>query len=194
MNDLQIKQRTDQFQFFGNYLQNIPGNIVECGVGNGNTLAILCQVFPDRQIIGIDSFNGFPKNSITEYDNEFSKNRVKTINNRDKSYHSLEHVSEKVLQHHNDVKFIKGYFEDILPQQYSFGPIALLHLDCDIYSSYRAAFSLYPQVVTNGIIAFDEYNSKWTGATKAIDKFLEEHGLKIHCYKVSEYIKYYTFR
>lgn len=45
-------------------LAEIPGDIVECGVGRGRTLAILCaaNVFfkLNRNVYGFDSFEGFP--------------------------------------------------------------------------------------------------------------------------------------
>ena len=55
---------------------NIQGDIVECGVGRGRsliTLSVLNNYFnlklsdyPDRKIIGLDSFSGFPEPSIKD--------------------------------------------------------------------------------------------------------------------------------
>ena len=59
----------------------------------------------------------------------------------------------------------------------------LLHLDCDLYQSYKDSLEfLYPKVVRNGIIAFDEYvNEEWAfpGAVKAINEFFGENVKKI---------------
>ena len=50
----------------------------------------------------------------------------------------------------------------------------MLHLDCDLYKSYKESLEfMYPKVVQNGIIVFDEYldQKNFPGAIKAIDDF-----------------------
>jgi hypothetical protein len=55
---------------------------------------------------------------------------------------------------------IKGWFEKTLPeflgkQQ---GPVAFLHIDCDLYSSTKTIFDLLaPRIVRGTVIVFDEY-------------------------------------
>ena len=70
------------------------------------------------------------------------------------------------------VRLIKGFFNESL-KKYDDAPIAILHVDVDLYQSYKDVLSaLYPRVVSQGIVLFDEYQSpKWPGATKAIDEF-----------------------
>jgi hypothetical protein len=53
------------------------------------------------------------------------------------------------------------------------GSIALLHLDCDLYESYKLALeTFYDKVQPDGVIMFDEYaDERWPGARKAIDEF-----------------------
>lgn len=71
-----------------------------------------------------------------------------------------------------NIKLIKGYFKDIKFNK----PIALLHIDGDLYQSYKDALTvLFPLVVKGGIIIFDEYNEPaWPGATKAVDEFFQK--------------------
>jgi hypothetical protein len=51
-----------------------------------------------------------------------------------------------------------------------------VHLDCDIYESYKTCLdSLYDQVVPGGVILFDEYACPvWPGATRAVDEFFSD--------------------
>jgi hypothetical protein len=59
------------------------------------------------------------------------------------------------------VSFVEG---DVRQTTKTFdAPIALLHLDLDIYDAYRHALvNLYPR---GGLVLLDEYRSpKWTGA------------------------------
>ena len=80
-------------------------------------------------------------------------------------------ISQKKL---NNIIFKKGFFPD------SFNgfneKISFLHLDVDLYNSYKNCLDFfYPLLVNGGIITFDEYdNTKWTGAKVAIDEFLKK--------------------
>ena len=70
------------------------------------------------------------------------------------------------------VHLVKGFFDQTL-RTYE-RPIALLHLDCDLYQSYMDALRwLYDRVVPGGLILFDEYEDPaFPGGRKAIDEFL----------------------
>jgi hypothetical protein len=60
------------------------------------------------------------------------------------------------------------------------GRIALLHLDCDLYESYKTALThLYEKVAPGGVVMFDEYDdSRWPGAKIAIDEFFADKAEK----------------
>ena len=81
-------------------------------------------------------------------------------------------ISEDVIR--DRVHLVKGLFDKTLPTYE--GRIALLHLDCDLYESYRVALTtLYEKVSPGGLIMFDEYkDDRWPGATKAIDDFFAD--------------------
>ena len=65
---------------------------------------------------------------------------------------------------------LKGWFQDTLLLYH--GKIAMLHLDGDLYDSRWPLATLYDKVSSGGIIMFDEdLDSRWSGATKAIDEF-----------------------
>ena len=86
-----------------------------------------------------------------------------------------------------DVRIVKGFLNKTLPH-FPARPIALLHIDVDLYVGYRDALKyLFPKVVPGGVVAFDEYREfprdhggatygngtieKWPGCTKAIDDY-----------------------
>lgn len=159
-------------------ISEIPGNIVECGVGWGRSLYALClleQANPKgRSVYGFDSFEGFPEPSEEDeyWKYGIKKGRYKTnpasvIRHLLKSGISQEFIREKV-------NIVKGYFCDSL-HKYGKAPIALLHLDVDLYLSYKECLEyFYPLVVRGGIIAFDEYQSigMYSGCKKAVDEYL----------------------
>ena len=71
------------------------------------------------------------------------------------------------------IRFIKGFFEDTT-NQYE-GKIAFLHIDCDLYQPHLTALeAFYEKVQKGGIIVFDDYGTKFVGATKAVDEFFKD--------------------
>ena len=95
-------------------------------------------------------------------------------------------------EHNINVNIVKGYFKNTI-FQYEGGPIAILHLDVDLYDSYKICLeNLYDLVIPGGIIMFDEYKStsliRWPGATKAINEFFENKNIKIRkCHITNPY-------
>jgi hypothetical protein len=187
----QYKSLTYWNNLFNHLLINrLEGDIVECGVGNGQSLSyILFNLTYNaehfgKKYIGFDSFEGFPETSI--HDNS-SRNVKKG---------EWNHVDEKyILSNLNDlgfadtdyknIKFIKGFFENTFQKEYeNIEKISLLHIDCDLYSSTKISLETwFNKVEKNGIIVFDEYlNSinSFPGAVKAIDDFLGEDKKKIN--------------
>ena len=58
---------------------------------------------------------------------------------------------------------------------------SLLHLDCDLYDSYKTCLNeLYHKVSKGGVILIDEYkHPNWPEPQKAIDEFGERNNLNI---------------
>jgi len=53
---------------------------------------------------------------------------------------------------------VPGWFEDSLPHEAMAGPLALLHIDCDLYSSTKTVLEqLDEQIVPRTVILFDEF-------------------------------------
>ncbi|HVC12785.1 MAG TPA: TylF/MycF/NovP-related O-methyltransferase [Burkholderiales bacterium] len=167
----------DRYLYFFDQLEKlkgIEGDIVECGVsiGHGALLFLLLSEYlgKERTYYGFDSFEGFPE--------PVHKDGVTPITGRDFWANPPEtvlrvlrdgRVPEETIRER--VRLVKGLFDETLPKYQ--GKIALLHLDCDLYESYRISLnSLYDKVAKGGIIMFDEYDDhRWPGAKKAIDEF-----------------------
>ncbi len=107
---------------------------------------------------------------------------------------SLGYVASRIdaLGLDRQITLLKGYFEQTLPQapesRYSF-----VHLDCDIYGSYRQCLEyFYPRMTPGGIILFDEYNDPpWPGCNKAIDEFLTDRAERPILIERDGFQKYY---
>ncbi|MBN1676646.1 MAG: hypothetical protein JXR37_36720 [Kiritimatiellae bacterium] len=159
---------------------HVAGDVVECGVGRGLSFFALGlfmeQLGMERRLYGYDSFQGFPAPSPEDASNR------NPVRGDVWAETSVEHVA----QHFRDagletflrtrVSLVPGFFEETLAPPFEFGGIALLHLDVDLYESYRVCMRRLGDRVT-GLIVYDEYGSpKWPGATLAVDELLPALG------------------
>lgn len=178
----------------------VEGDIVECGVGDGQTLSYILfnltynEKHFNRRYIGFDSFEGFPE--PTNEDNSTRNPKKGEWNHTDEEFviSNLNDLGFKD-KHYEKIKFIKGFFERTFQQEKdNVTKISLLHIDCDLYSSTKISLETwFDKLEKNGIIVFDEYlNSatKFPGAVKAIDDFL---GIEKNKIRVCPYTKQYYF-
>ncbi len=156
-------------------IQQVEGAIVECGVGWGHSLLALAIALralgQDRSIFGFDSFDGFPDPSPEDLPGKARRGHYKTNQESVIEFLINSGLPPKYISSH--VSLVPGFFSDSLHKKDT-GIIAFLHLDVDIYTSYKETLEFfYPRVSKGGIIAFDEYQSttKYPGARKAIDEF-----------------------
>lgn len=157
-------------------IENIPGDVLECGICNGGTAAILAHFAThslkyDRTVWLFDSFAGMP--DTTEKDEDEAKEWVgKVVGTLDKVLKVLELVNSDM----DKVKIIDGWFEDTFPTLH-IPQIALLNIDADWYASVKLCLdTFYDAVVPGGFISFDDYGH-WPGCRKAVDEFFEERQL-----------------
>lgn len=121
-------------------------HVLEFGVCRGGTIRTIRQTLdPSFRVFGFDSFVGLPEAWI-------DKDGVVVV---PPEYFSTNGVIPDV----KDVKFYAGWFTDTLPEYLKIAqPIALLHIDSDLYSSAREVlWALNKYVVPGTIIVFDEW-------------------------------------
>lgn len=153
---------------------NIPGDIVECGVAYGGSAALmaLSSTGHARNLWMFDTFQGLPQPSPENPDHPIASAYAGAFRA------SLEEVraSFRKLGIDGHVIMVQGLFEETLPGC-GIKSIALLHVDGDWYESVRATLEhLYDRVSPGGIVQFDDYGH-WAGARRAIDEFIKERGI-----------------
>ena len=143
-----------------NSIRDIRGSVVECGVGEGNTLAMLAYLAGseggNRSVWGFDSFQGFPEPS--PYDAS-PRNPQRGEWKVDEALVKRHLEETGIHREYPDlaVQIVPGFLSDTLPT-FSDESVAFLHLDVDLYEGYRDGLKyLYSRVPLGGIIAFDEY-------------------------------------
>ena len=164
------------------FVREVDGDIVECGVSIGHG-ALLFHLFSEyvgkpRTYWGFDSFEGFP-DPVEKDETTPIRGKGFWASPQEAVFRTLRdgRLPDEIIQHR--VRLVKGLFAQTLCTYQ--GRIALLHLDCDLYESYRIALdTLYDKVSPGGVIMFDEYNDqRWPGATKAIDEFFRDRPEKV---------------
>lgn len=197
----QYKSLTSWNNFFNHiHENNIEGDIVECGVGGGQSLSYILfnltynEKHFNRRYIGFDSFEGFPEPSDKDYSPRNPKKGDWNHIDKDFVISNLTDLGFKD-KHYEKIKFIKGYFERTFQQEKdNITKISILHIDCDLYSSTKISLvTWFDKLEKNGIIVFDEYLNSITtfpGAVKAIDDFL---GIDKNQIRVCPYTKKYYF-
>jgi len=124
------------------------GYFAEVGVYKGGSLKNLALSFPERKILGFDSFEGLPRELWIESElhkpGEFS----------DTSY---EVVKDFLKDTNNNVTLIKGVFPGSA-QQFADMEFSFVHIDTDFYLSVKACLDwFWPRLLKGGIIVLDDY-------------------------------------
>lgn len=130
------------------------GLYLEFGVFEGVTINHMAKLQRNRTFHGFDCFEGLPEDW--------------TLGASEGSYST----NGKIPAVESNVKLHIGFFDNVIPEfkKVYAGPISLIHIDSDLYSSAKTVLSLLEdQIVPGTIIVFDE--------------FLNYPGFKDHEYK-----------
>lgn len=143
------------------------GMLLEFGVAKGKSINYLAQLTP-RQVHGFDSFESFPEayaGHVTSHDAFDYKGKLPNVR--------------------PNVTLYPGFFDKTLPGFLSknSGPVAFIHIDCDLYSSTKTVFDALKDRIQDTYIQFDEYYNYWCWEHhehRAFQEFLKENP-KLKC-------------
>lgn len=164
----------------------IPGDFVECGVWRGGSSFLMADLLRqagtrDRRVWLFDSFEGLPSPEAIDGPaaTAYASN-TDSPGYLDNCRVSVEEVQKSAVELGlgSYTEFVKGWFDQTLPANRDrIGPIAILRIDADWYSSVRGCLdNLYDQVVDGGFIILDDYYA-FDGCAVAVHEFLGERGL-----------------
>lgn len=142
----------------------VDGLALEFGVATGTTLRIIVESLPGRDVHGFDVFSGLPEDWRTGF--------------------STGAFAQESLPDVPGAELVVGMFEDTLPVFLTvhLGPVALLHVDADLYSAAVTVFEhVGPRLVAGSIVVFDEYFNYpgWQGGEhRAWSEFVERTGIE----------------
>lgn len=188
---------------------NIEGAIVECGVESGNFEHIwineLIKNNVTRDIYLYDTFGGLSEPSDNDYtckdaqlyqmnkDDVYNtwKSQIINENTNGWCYTPLENVKNRLNSTgypEDNLHYIVGDVMETLKDKANIPEkIAILRLDTDWYESSKYELEqMYDNVVTGGVIIFDDYYH-WDGQRKATDEFFKNRNINYNFVNIGNY-------
>ncbi len=181
-----IGKAISQYTLFKKTIE-ISGDIVECGVFKGASLARFAMYrklhgLEEKKLIGFDAFGEFPK---TNFSADISLREEVILDDGGNDGIPI-HQMQKVLDEKKcgkNVELIEGDICETVPGFIKRNPdlkISFLHLDVDLYEpSVTILEFFYPRISKGGVLVLDDYNS-FHGETKAANDYFKDKDVTIH--------------
>lgn len=156
--------RTPLLYVLQNDCVRVDGLWMEFGVHRGTTVNIIAR-YTDTPVYGFDSFEGLPQHW------------------REGKHRGRYSTGGRLPDVAANVDLIPGWFDETLPAflEHHHGPVAFVHIDCDLYSSAKYVLDgIRDRLVPGSIIVFDElfnYPGYERHEIKAFYEFLKETGI-----------------
>ena len=178
----------------------IPGDIVECGVWKGGSMAAVARTLGsleerNRTLWMYDTYDGMSAPTENDVDLQgHSADRLLADADPENSESkdsiwcrcSLDNVQQTLGETgypESMLRFVKGKVEDTLPLE-SPNEIAILRLDTDWYESTRCELeTLFPKLVSGGVLIIDDFGH-WQGCRKAVDEYFESQNVRMFLHRV----------
>jgi O-methyltransferase len=164
--------------------EEIPGDVVECGVYRGGSAAILARRATHSQLGRtvwlFDAFQRMPPATANDGPEAGS-----WVGNLTSSPRRVERLLRRTGADVSRVRIVAGLFQETfrathIPQ------IALLNIDADWYESVKLCLeTFYDAVAPGGIVSIDDYGL-WPGCRQAVDEFIQNRHLTIRMQRVDE--------
>jgi O-methyltransferase len=174
--------------------RSLSGDIAECGVHRGASIIpiaiYLRQNGISKTVYGFDSFQGFDRS--IDYDLG-----LHGAENADKVLGAFSNTSVRLVLNKAEGLGVDSInFEDSFSQFPKNVQFCFVHLDVNLYSSYKPCMEFfYPRMVKGGVILLDEYNDPpWPGCNLALDEFLADKPEQLQEAVSENYIKYYMVK
>lgn len=187
---------------------DIHGSILDFGVRRGASLmtwaqlsAIYEPVNYTREIVGFDTFEGFPeideKKDMGSCRELIAKGAlsVEPGMKNDIQRSVALYDSTRFLGHMGKVRLMEGNILETLPKFLNENPhiiVSLLHVDVDVYAPTKCILeNVLPRMPKGGVVLFDEVNMKvFPGETVALAETVGIRNLKLNRFDFCPNISY----
>ena len=160
--------------------ERIPGDVIECGVCNGGTAAVLARFASrsrmKRTVWLLDSFQGMPEVTPEDGAGRDGDTAESHIGKEVGDPERVRRILEIVRANMDRVRIVPGWFQDTFPSVTA-TQIAILNIDADWYESVKLCLNtFYDRVAPGGFVSFDDYGY-WPGCRRAVDEFFNARQL-----------------
>lgn len=189
---------------------DVHGSILDFGVRRGASLMTWSQLSSiyepvnyTREIIGFDTFSGFPSVNSKDSLNDNSNDSIVyegSFASEEEMKKDIEHSisiwdKTRYLNHMEKTKLVEGDILETLPKYIEDNPhlvVSLLHIDVDLYEPTKLILDLIvPKMPKGSVILFDELHLKsFPGETVATDEVLGLHNLELRRFNYCPNISY----
>lgn len=164
--------------------EQVPGDVVECGVYKGGTAALLARTVTHsrlpRTLWLFDVFSGMPPAAAVD-----GPEAPSWVGNLKSSTHRVARLLRRTGADLSRIRIVPGLFQQTFPTV-RIPQIALLNVDADWYESVKLCLdTFYDSVVPNGFVSIDDYGA-WPGCRLAVDQFFQARGLSYSLHRVDE--------
>ncbi|MFV8315936.1 TylF/MycF/NovP-related O-methyltransferase [Mycobacterium sp. 23] len=160
---------------------NVPGDLVECGVWRGGAsimMRAVLKAYEDetRCVWLADSFQGVPPPDVARYQLDEGIRLDLAVDYLGVSQAEVAANFARYGLLDDRVRFIPGWFRESL-QEAPIDRIAVLRLDGDLYeSTIQALDALYPRLSPGGFCIIDDYHSI-DACRQAVADYRRSHGV-----------------
>lgn len=182
-----------KFEFYEK-TKHLHGDIVECGVFKGSGLLSWLKILDInephsiKKVMGFDFFNPAFVNNLQD---ETDKKTMQQVFDRDEHLDlndiSFDGITKKINSagfSSSKFELIQGDVSETSKQTVKSRPgfrISILYLDMDLAEpTYNALINFWDNIVSGGIIVFDEYAYHSWSEANGVDKFIKETNVELH--------------
>lgn len=155
-------------------LENVPGDVIECGVRHGrSTLFMASAAEGKRQFHIFDSFEGL---SDPEPEKDPGVNSFKSDGTtRRFRIRNLDKVLDR-FKAYPEINVYQGWIPDRFDEVPADRPIAMIHVDVDLYQPTLDTLAYFwDRLSPGGLVICDDYGAlHYPGAKTAMDEFFAD--------------------
>lgn len=158
----------------------VRGDLIETGCWKGGLPVLMRGILKayditDRVVWVADSFEGLPEaDPGKNLEDAIWFHLFSPLEQLKIPVEYVASVFQKYDLHDDQVKFLKGWFSDTLPNA-PIQKLAVMRLDGDWYESTMDSLrNLYPKLSQGGFVIIDDYGLP-LGCRRAVDEYREEH-------------------
>lgn len=157
------------------------GDYLEFGVFNGNSIGSMHLAREaaggNSRLFGFDAFEGLPAGSENEDDGVWKKGFYTC------SFEDMENCLRRRNVNPGEITWVRGWYDQTLTEEtkskYQLENLGIVFIDCDTYSSSKAALDFIAPIITRPVIIclddwkLNDLDVKGMGEYRSFNEFLE---------------------